>query len=114
MDQVRYDDGGGWMTDADGLGMSLQRLCFAHETDVAHNWVAAGPTPSAANALQECPPATPSPPPIAINEINYHPPDAVEIQREYIELVNTTDATIDLLGWQFTQGVTFVFEESTP
>ena len=47
---------------------------------------------------------------IVINEIHYNPTAGDDA--EFIEIVNTTNAPIDLLGVHFSEGVNFVFEES--
>ena len=49
---------------------------------------------------------------VVINEINYDPPDKTE-QSEYIELYNNTEESIDLSGWQFTDGIEFEFPRGT-
>ncbi len=113
VDQVRYDDVPPWDATADGLGSSLQRLCFEFDGDHPANWIGAAPTPLESSAAEQCPPPVPAPD-IAINEIFYHPPDAVEDSQEFVELVNTTDRVIDLLGYTFSQGIGFTFEQSTP
>jgi len=50
---------------------------------------------------------------VVINEIMYHPghgPGETEnLGQEYIELYNRGNATVNLGGWQFTQGIDFVF-----
>jgi hypothetical protein len=49
---------------------------------------------------------------VVINEIMYHAPlDLDELQ--YIELFNRGTAEVDLSGWSFTKGVTFVFPDKT-
>ncbi len=58
---------------------------------------------------------------VVINEIMYrplhspNPHDAAPTEepqaREYIELYNNSDRMIDLSGWRFTKGITYVFEE---
>ena len=113
IDRIRYDDAVPYPPEADGTGPSLQRLCDGTFGDRPVNWVAAPPTPGAAPATTQCPPAELPPPAIAINEVHYHPPNDSDDENEYIELINTTDATIDLIGYEFTAGLTFVFENST-
>ena len=45
---------------------------------------------------------------VVINEIFYHAPGDIE-RLEWIELHNTTDAAVDLSGWQLKRGITFTF-----
>jgi hypothetical protein len=50
VDSLRYGDGVYWPTNASGSGLSLQRLLGASYADEPLNWIAATPTPGAANA----------------------------------------------------------------
>lgn len=50
VDSLRYGDGVYWTTNANGSGLSLQRLVGASYTDEPLNWIAATPTPGGANA----------------------------------------------------------------
>ena len=113
VDVVRYDDDLPWSRQADGGGLSLQRLCPQTNGSLHYNWTAASPTPRAANADSQCPPTEPAPPSIAINEVNYHSTNGNDTL-EYIELVNNTAQTVDLQGFEFVDGITFSFDESTP
>ncbi len=45
---------------------------------------------------------------VVINEIQYHPSDPTEFV-EFVELHNPTDATIDLSGWSFSEGIEHQF-----
>ena len=45
---------------------------------------------------------------IVINEIHYDPEDQT-LRAEFIELYNQGSETVNLLGWEFTDGVTFTF-----
>jgi hypothetical protein len=49
---------------------------------------------------------------VVINEIMYHAPLDLD-GLQYIELFNRGAAEVDLSGWSFTKGVTFVFPEKT-
>jgi len=112
VDELEYDDDVPWDTGADAPDASLQRVCSEAPAGDFWNWVSAAPTPLAANAVSGCPPPPPVPSRVAINEIYYHPPDAPvpsDEPLEYVELANTTGASIDLSGWSFTDGFTFVF-----
>lgn len=52
-------------------------------------------------------------PPLMITEVYYDPPVASEITREWIEIYNTTDNTIDFQNWSFTTaGWTGTFNSS--
>ncbi len=46
---------------------------------------------------------------VLISEIMYNPPESGNDSLEYIELYNNSAGTVDLTGWQFTQGVTHTF-----
>ncbi len=111
VDEVRFDDDPPWGELADGGGPSLERLCAESPSENPANWIArvgGEPTPLAANGREECPPPPLPAPTIAINEIFYHELEIVE-EIEFVELVNTGDAAVNLLGWRFTQGIDFVF-----
>ncbi len=47
---------------------------------------------------------------VLISEIMYHP-SSEDIREEFIELYNTGTTNVNLVGWQFTQGVRFTFPE---
>ena len=48
--------------------------------------------------------------PLVINEIMYHPDsDVYAASREYVELLNTTAAPLDISGWQFYTGIDYTF-----
>jgi hypothetical protein len=49
---------------------------------------------------------------VVINEFLYHAYDN-DLRREFIELYNRSDRSIDISGWSFTQGFNFTFPEST-
>lgn len=49
---------------------------------------------------------------VIISEIMYSPPNGVTTE-EFIELENTSNYTVDLSGWRFTQGISFTFPAST-
>ena len=42
---------------------------------------------------------------LTITEISYNPPESGTDSLEYIEVLNTSGASLDLTGWTFTQGV---------
>jgi hypothetical protein len=54
---------------------------------------------------------------IFISEIMYHPyhqtPGAENMREEYIELFNSSNGPVNLLGWRFTDGIDFVFPDVT-
>ena len=50
---------------------------------------------------------------IVITEIMYNPPESGVDSLEYIELYNASAATVDISGWNFTQGVEHVFPTGT-
>ena len=49
---------------------------------------------------------------IVINELMYHPASENPAE-EYIELKNTGLATVDVSGWQFTNGIAFTMPAAT-
>jgi hypothetical protein len=49
VDKVSYLDGTPWPSDADGIGLSLQRLSRASIGNDPGNWTSAGPTPGSVN-----------------------------------------------------------------
>ncbi len=55
--------------------------------------------------------AAASPPTVVINELHYDPPD--NARTEFIELHNPTDAAINIGGWAFTRGISYVFPGGT-
>ncbi len=48
-------------------------------------------------------------PEIVITEIMYNPPESGTDSIEFIELYNNSDQSVDLLGFEFTEGVDYVF-----
>ncbi len=113
VDRVRYDDEAPWPLAADGGGPSLQRFCATAPSGLPANWGApmTGPTPLEPNPAEACPPPPLPAPAVAINEIYYHPALDRDAELEFVELVNTTDAAIDLDGYCFSQGLGFCFAE---
>ena len=93
-DTVSYTDREPWSELADGGGHSLQRVDFTRDGSDPTAWSSAPPTPGSAFVAAER--ATVGD--IVITEINYHPEDDDPAAR-YVELANTTDASIDLNGW---------------
>ena len=49
---------------------------------------------------------------VVINEVMYHAPLDLD-QLQYVELFNRGAAEVDLSGWSFTKGITFVFPQKT-
>src|ERR1019366_706317 len=123
IDTVAYDDAAPWPTEADGGGASLELFLADADNADARNWGIGQPySPGRANA-----PAASGGGNIVINEIMYRPLreefrqkfDAVnqgtyfaqgdDELGEYVELFNRGASTVDLGGWAFTDGVSFVF-----
>jgi hypothetical protein len=50
---------------------------------------------------------------LTITEISYNPPESGTDSLEYIELLNTSGADLDLTGYNFTSGVTMTFDAVT-
>lgn len=94
--------------DATLLGVSLGRFPNG-ETDYGL-FPLATPSIGAANSV-------PKMPGVVISEVQYHPagPGAgiTESQLEFIELHNTTVATVNLSGWRLSGGVDYVFPTTT-
>jgi hypothetical protein len=114
IDELRYDDDLPWDTDADGSGASLERVCADFDSTHPANWKAeknGGPTPLARNRTVQCPPPEIPPPSVAINEIHYHPLNDQDAKEEYVEIINTTAAPLQLKGYAFTSGIEFIFTE---
>jgi hypothetical protein len=79
------------------VGVSFGRYIKSNE---ASDFVAmAKPTRDAANS-------GPRVGPVVVSEIMYHPQPG---QDEFIELRNVSDAAVSLVGWRFTDGVSFTF-----
>ena len=49
---------------------------------------------------------------VVINEIHYDPPDKTEFS-EFIELYNNSNESVDLSGWEFTEGVRYQIPNGT-
>ena len=49
---------------------------------------------------------------VVINEIHSAPADKT-VPEEFVELYNTADSPVDLSGWYFSDGISFVFPEGT-
>ncbi len=50
---------------------------------------------------------------VAVNEIHYNPGPAEDSTLEFVELVNTGAADVDITGWRFTEGIDYVFPSAT-
>ncbi len=122
IDSVTYTDHSPWPADADGGGASLE--LFIPESDNADplNWGTGQPySPGRANA-----PAHAGAGAIVINEIMYlpqreelrekfdaaHPGTYQEVGDdefgEYVELYNRSGGAVDVSGWKFTDGFSYV------
>ncbi len=111
VEDFRYDDDAPWDAGADGEGESLQRVCVTFSASHAGNWRGGVPGPLAPGAVERCPPPDLPPPPVAINEIYYHPLGDRDEDEELVELRNNTGAAINLRGYSFSDGIRFTFEE---
>ncbi len=101
-----YDDSGDWPTLADGDGFSLEVVDFNGDYDDPLNWVPSRSflgSPTIGNA----PGASSSG--LRITEVNYNPSATGS---EFVEIQNTSGATIDLTGVRLVEGVTFDFTDS--
>ncbi|HLP92547.1 MAG TPA: lamin tail domain-containing protein [Saprospiraceae bacterium] len=50
---------------------------------------------------------------VVITEIMYNPPESGNDSLEYFELHNLGSASVDISGWNFTQGITYTFPAGT-
>ena len=90
--EFTFGDGGQWPSRTDGVGSSLEPIDPAGDLDDPSNWSASisyGGSPGSAESLTAGK--------IAINELLAHHID--EPLEDAIELLNTTDAPIDIGGW---------------
>ena len=113
VDQVTYNDHYPWPFQPDGGGPSLERINPLAASNDPHNWAGSIPasefgTPGRENSLFSDGTA----PPVAINEIHYHPASNSG-DEEYVELLSTSDTPVDLGGWKFTNGISFEFPVGT-
>ncbi|CAN5534372.1 hypothetical protein BH10ACT2_BH10ACT2_14270 [soil metagenome] len=112
LEQVReefeYEDGPPWPEFADGAGQSLQRIDLHGDANDPASWIAAEPTPGAAN--QALP--TDLAGRVVFTEVNYHSADD-NPAATFIELLNTTDAAVDLNGWCI-EGIEFCWSAPAP
>jgi len=107
-DELTYEDGPPWPEFADGAGQSLQRIDFLGDANDPASWIAAEPTPGAAN--QDVP--TELAGNVVFTEVNYHNVDD-DPAATFLELLNTTTAAIDLNGWCI-EGIGFCWSAATP
>ncbi len=117
VEAVLYDDDAPWDFLADGFGPSLERVCLTAGALLPENWRASpmappeafGGTPLEPCAAAECPPVAPPRPPVRISEVMYHPvlEEDYEDRHEFIEIVNTGAAAVDLTGWRFAGGIDY-------
>ena len=106
VDTVTYADSGAWPAEPDGSGPSLSLLAPTADNAAAANWAASdlvGGTPGAANF-----PGLP----LVINEIHYNPVITPTVGIEFIELVNSGTATINLSGFTLS-GIEYTFPAGT-
>ncbi len=109
IDQVPFNDRYPWPFQPDGDGPSLERINPLAPSDDPHNWAPSVPvrdhgTPGMPNSLYSD--GTPSP--IVINELHYHPASRSE-NDEYVELYNNSGSSVNLGGWEFSNGISFTF-----
>jgi hypothetical protein len=64
------------------------------------------------NSTRDLPNAPPRRPEVVINEIMYDPPYHAE-GTEFIELFNRGNSVVDLAGWRFVEGISFIFPPGT-
>ncbi len=123
VETVLYDDDAPWDFLADGFGPSLERVCLTAGALLPENWRASpmappeafGGTPLAPCAAAACPPVAPARPPVRISEVMYHPvlEQDYEDRHEFIEIVNTGTAPVDLTGWRFAGGIDYEIPSAT-
>jgi len=107
VDTVTYDDTSPWPTEPDGNGPSLELVDPGLDNDSYASWLAStnGP-PGGTPGIQNSVFGSFSSAKIVINEIMYNPPGAEE-EYEYIELYNSGDYPVDLLGFYFSAGIDY-------
>lgn len=112
---VTYDDENGWATGADGGGFSLEMISPGGDPDDAANWRAS----SGQNGTPGSPNSAPPSSSIVLNEVMADNPSAVNHEGtfpDWIEIANTSDASINLSGWSLTDDgnpLKFVFPPGT-
>jgi len=118
VDLVEYRGHSPWPVPPDGGGPSLELRAPSSDNNAPANWAASaldGGTPGRLNSVVNAgnasnnPPATPA---VVINELMYHPLSD-EDDEEYIELYNAGTTDVNLTGWQFTDGISYVFPAGT-
>ena len=117
----RYDDDSPWPRFADGQGHSLQRRCATAAAFEPTNWFSSTPTPAGPSGEEVCPPPSEPAPRVVISELFYNPPRELRGRSagrdpeklEYVEIYNTSDASLDISGWELTDGVRFEFLPGT-
>ena len=109
LDRVEYGDGNTWGPAADGFGPSLELIDASSDNADGDNWLSIGPfggTPKAANSIS-CNNANNANganiPNVHFNEINYDSAAAADAG-DWIELRNSSGATVNLNGWKITDG----------
>nr|HOD83861.1 lamin tail domain-containing protein [Phycisphaerae bacterium] len=108
---LRFDYGSAWYPETAGGGYAL---VIRDETAAPADWD--NPDQWQAGAVLGGSPgrddAGPEIGPVVINEIHHTPDVDIELV-EFIELYNTGAASVDLSGWQFTDGVQYTFPAGT-
>ena len=112
VDTVKYDDRFPWPITPDGIGSSLERLCFDAPFDSPSAWSASPllqPSPGKRNNIESCESQRPSS--IRISEILYHPATDTIDDRipEFIELTNIGSSSVSLSGWVLAGDIFYVF-----
>jgi hypothetical protein len=119
-----YSDNPPWPASADGGGHSLVLTQPSYGEGDVRAWSASA-HPGGSPGGHEPNPAQPLPPrhatstplptddsPIVFHEIHYHPLSD-DSDDEFLELYNRSDATVDLSGWRFADGIEFTFPPNT-
>ncbi len=112
-DEVRYSSQFPWPLLASQGSHSLQRRCMRMYTGSFTNWISASPTPIAPNLGRQCPPPAYPVPRVVIHEVFYNSLSFPDSTVEFVELRNTTNNTINVSGWSFTDGIDFVIPDGT-
>jgi hypothetical protein len=109
-EEIALIDGDGNIIDNITFGPQQPDVSYGRLSDGAESWRFFDvPSPAAPNMNNSVG--------IIISEIMYHPghptPGVENIREEYIELYNPTGESVNLLDWQFTNGVDFIFPDVT-
>lgn len=94
---VPYQSVSPWTAAANGIGRTLERTNFTNAPTLASSWFAGCVGGSPKTAFVPCSEA------IIFSEINYNSSDTADAG-DWVELWNTSNAAVNISGWQFSDG----------